>query len=182
MSNNISTIGIEGDSYKLPKQSFWSSALHNSMQSGVETFGIGIDINETSSPSVSKINLSEKDANLNDVTTRALNTSFGPDVKFSAWKNIGNYSARLVKILDTTIILEVLIDKENKSYQERAYRKSRFDEYELKLGKLFLIRYYERGNETSSEILDDPRLTNSDDFPKIDFSELFKNSKLFKGK
>jgi hypothetical protein len=96
------------------------------------------------------------------------------------WKNIENISARLIEVQDDAVILECLIDKELGVYEEREFRISLFAGYDLKIGNLFYLRFFDRQNETRMEIHNDPKLTFADDFPKKDFTKLFKTSKLFK--
>jgi hypothetical protein len=104
----------------------------------------------------------------------------GSDVTvISGWKNIENISAKLIECYDDIVVLECLIDKETHIYEEREFRLSLFEGYDLTIGNLFYLRFFDRQNETRMEIHDDPALTFAADFPKRDFSELFRNSKLF---
>ncbi|MBL7763395.1 MAG: hypothetical protein JNL23_08200 [Chitinophagaceae bacterium] len=101
-------------------------------------------------------------------------------VIFAAWKNTYNISARLIEHYDEVVMLECLIDKEEKVYETREYQSSLFLGYDLIIGSLFFLRYFERKNEVRLEVHNDPRLTSLDDFPKTDFKKLFNESKLFK--
>lgn len=96
------------------------------------------------------------------------------------WKNVENISARLIEIWDDQVVLECLIDKENAIYEERSFRKSLFEGYDIEIGNLFFIRFFERPHELKMEIHNDPGLTNIDDFPKMEFVKRFKGHKLFK--
>ena len=96
------------------------------------------------------------------------------------WKNIENVPARLIEKYDEIVVLECLIDKETRHYEEREFRLKLFDGYDLSIGALFYLRVFERPNEIRMEIHDDPRLVFESDFPKGDFARLFKESKLFK--
>lgn len=98
----------------------------------------------------------------------------------SGWKTLENISARLIEFSSDQVVLECLIDKENRIYEERVFLPSLFNGYDLKIGNLFYLRFFERQNEIKLEIHDDPDLTSEDDFPKLDFVSEFKNSKLFK--
>jgi hypothetical protein len=98
------------------------------------------------------------------------------------WKNVENISARQINSYDDTVVLECLIDKELGIYEEREFRISLFDGYEIKFGNLFLLRIFERQNEIRIEIHNDPELTLKDDFPKLNFVERFGNSRLLKKK
>lgn len=100
----------------------------------------------------------------------------------SGWKNVENISARLIEHYDDTVVLECLIDKEMRIYEEREFQLSLFIGYDLKIGNLFLLRIFERKNEIRIEIHNDPGLTLKDDFPKLDFVKKFSNSRLFKKK
>ena len=111
------------------------------------------------------------------------NVSIGTDrIVLKNWKNVSNISARLVEVLSDTIILECLIDKENKIYEEREFQSKLFEGYELKVGSLFLLRLFERQNEMKLQVYNDPELTLVDDFPKLEYYKSFKDSKLFKQK
>ena len=101
-------------------------------------------------------------------------------VIITGWKSVENISARLIEHYDDTVVLECLIDKEMRIYEEREFRLSLFTGYDLKIGNLFLLRIFERKNEIRIEIHNDPGLTLKDDFPKLDFVKEFSNSRLFK--
>jgi len=98
------------------------------------------------------------------------------------WKNVENVSARLINSYNDIVVLECLIDKENGVYEEREFRKSIFEGYDIYIGSLYLLRIFERNNELRIEIHNDPELTLKDDFPKLNFTETFKDSRLFKKK
>lgn len=108
------------------------------------------------------------------------NTLGSDTVTLKGWKNIENISARLIECYDDVVVLECLIEKELGVYEEREFRISLFTGYELKIGNLFFLRFFDRDNETKIEIHNDPKLTSIKDFPKMDFNNLFKQSKLFK--
>ena len=57
-----------------------------------------------------------------------------------------------------------------------------FEGYDTSLGSLYLLRIFERQNELRIEIHNDPDLTLKDDFPKLNFAQTFKDSRLFKKK
>lgn len=80
------------------------------------------------------------------------------------------------------MVLECLIDRDNEFYEEREFRKSILEGFDLTLGKLFFLRFFERENANKIEAYDDAGLTNQNDFPKTDFKKLFDNSQLFKSK
>ena len=109
-------------------------------------------------------------------------TQISDRVVIQGWKNIENISARLIEFSEDQIVLECLIDKENKTYEERVFRPSLFVNYKLDIGNLFYLRFFERPNEIKMEVHDDPSLTSKDDFPKLEFVKEFKNSKLFRKK
>lgn len=123
--------------------------------------------------SISKFDVSEKLAKT--FTALASETIF-----ISGWKNVENISSRLIEIYENTVVLECLIDRELNIFEEREFRSSLFSEEDLALGNLFLLRVFDRQNESRLEIHTDPKLTLQKDFPNIDFPALFKKSKLFK--
>jgi hypothetical protein len=98
----------------------------------------------------------------------------------SGWKNIENISARLIEFYDNVVVLECLIDREQGLYEEREFRSSVFSQHDLHIGNLFYLRIFERENESRIEIHSDPELNFIEDFPKINFNKLFKESNLFK--
>lgn len=103
-------------------------------------------------------------------------------VIITEWKNVENISARLIEFYDDKVILECLVNKEERIYEEREFKTSLFDGYEIKIGNLFLLKFLERQNEIKMQIHNDPGLTFKEDFPKLDFVEKFKDSRLFKKK
>ncbi|MBN2745259.1 MAG: hypothetical protein JXR34_00900 [Bacteroidales bacterium] len=96
------------------------------------------------------------------------------------WKNVENVPARLVSYSSCNVVLECLMDKEKRIYQERTFPASIFDEMELQEGKLFYLRLFERPSEMKLQVLDDPSLILEDDFPKSRLAEKYKSSRLFK--
>lgn len=98
----------------------------------------------------------------------------------SGWKNIENISSRLIENCGEHIVLECLIDKESEVYEERIFRSSLFNGFNLEPGNLFYLRFFERDNETKMEVHDGMGIVSENDFPSINFTELFRNSKLFK--
>jgi hypothetical protein len=101
-------------------------------------------------------------------------------IVLSGWKNIENIPSRLLENHEKSVILECLIDRENRTYEEREFKKSLFEGYDLQIGNLFYLRVFERPNELKIEVHDSPGLTSSDDFPKLDFESLIRSSRLFK--
>jgi hypothetical protein len=100
-------------------------------------------------------------------------------VAIKPWKSVENISARLIEFYDNVVVLECLIDKENGIYEEREFRSSLFNGYDMTVGNLFYLRIFDRDNQTRMEVHNDPDLTNAEDFPKMNFTKLFSNSKLF---
>lgn len=107
---------------------------------------------------------------------------FSDRVIIHSWKNVENISARLVNSYDNSVILECLINKENGIYEEREFKASLFEDYEIKQGNLFYLRVFERKNEVRLEIHNDPGLTRIEDFPKMDFLGRYHKSRLYKDK
>jgi len=103
-------------------------------------------------------------------------------VVIRGWKPVENISSRLIEFNDDFVVLECLIDREEQIYEEREFKSSLFTGYNLDIGSLFFLRIWERPNEIRIEIHDDPELTLNNDFPKLDFVEKYKSSRLFKGK
>ncbi len=114
-------------------------------------------------------------------TSRERLSEYSDVVVIQGWKNVENISSRLIEHCDDNVVLECLIDREEGIYEEREFRSSLFTGYNLDIGNLFYLRIFERPNEIRIEIHDDPELTLKDDFPKLDFVEKYKSSRLFKG-
>ncbi|HED37178.1 MAG TPA: hypothetical protein ENI76_02885 [Ignavibacteria bacterium] len=115
-----------------------------------------------------------------ETTAKEINTFRVDDIIISRWKNVENISSRVVEYFDDTVILECLIDKDLKIYEEREFGSSLFADYDLETGSLFLLRIFERKNEIRIEVHNDSGLTLEDDFPKLDFVKEFSKSRLFK--
>ncbi len=115
-----------------------------------------------------------------ETTAKEIVTFSPDDIIISRWKNVENISTRLVEYYDDTVILECLIDKDLKIYEEREFGSSLFADYDLEIGNLFLLRIFERKNEIRIEVHNDPGLILKDDFPKLDFVKEFSKSRLFK--
>jgi len=107
-------------------------------------------------------------------------TAYRDNIVLASWKNTDNFSARLIDFSEQHVIIECLVDKENGVYEERCFRSNIFENYELEIGKLFFLRFFERASEVKMQIHDDPDLTLKEDFPKLNLSEKYKNSRLFK--
>ncbi|MEA3448487.1 MAG: hypothetical protein U9Q98_08590 [Bacteroidota bacterium] len=97
------------------------------------------------------------------------------------WNNSENIHARLIEVTGTTVVLECLVDKENKIYEEREFDKDLFDGYEIKEGYFFLLRFYTRKNEMKLEVHDNKSgLVKDEHFKSINLYEAFKNNPIFK--
>jgi hypothetical protein len=96
------------------------------------------------------------------------------------WKNIENISARLIENCGENIVLECLIDKENSIYEERIFETSLFEGYNIEIGSLFYLRFFKRKNEAKMEVHEGKGIVLEEDFPKLNFKEIFSSSKLFK--
>lgn len=99
------------------------------------------------------------------------------------WRNKKNFSARIIEVLDKTVIVECLIDKEYRIYEEREFPLVPFfDGIDIVEGNLLLIRYSERKNEMRIEIISGAEFVLPDDFPKSNIKEKFTQSTFFKNK
>ena len=97
------------------------------------------------------------------------------------WKCVLVLSARLIEAYDNIVVLECLIDSESKTYQEREFHAALFEGYKIEQGSLFQLKFYERSHESRMEVLDGTGIIDEAiDFPKLDFSKLFSNSRFFK--
>lgn len=109
-------------------------------------------------------------------------STFSDIVVLKNWKNIENFPGRVIEVNDEYVVLECLVDKENRIYEERIFKKSLFNNYNLKETEYFYLRLFERQNEMLFQIHNTPGLILESDFPKLDFVKEFSKSKLFKKK
>lgn len=114
----------------------------------------------------------------NEIETEPSNNK----IYLKIWNPKHRLSARLIEFYDDVVKLECLIDKENSIYEEKEFSKNLFNELEIKINNLFFIKLFERIGEAKIEIIFDRNNTFKDDFPRLDFVEAFKDSKLFKKK
>lgn len=96
------------------------------------------------------------------------------------WKNVENISSRLLDFDEDIVVLECLTDRENGIYEEREFKRSLFEEEQLKEGNLFYLRTWERPNEIRIEIHFDKKFERQYDFPKSNLNATFKNLSIFK--
>ncbi len=122
---------------------------------------------------------SQADANVK-IEEQTKVSPFYEGVLLENWKNTENVSSRLIEYNDDSVILECLIDREQEIYEEREFVITLFEGYNVEVGSLFYLRFFERRNELKLEIHDDPGLTRADDFTSKNLTELFKQSRLFK--
>lgn len=121
----------------------------------------------SSSVDKAQIDTSERKANVNQIQLRP-------------WRNVANITGRLIDSFEDRVVLECLMDRELKMYQERTFQKILFKGYELVVGSIFYLRIFERDNEMRIEVHEDVRRDFSRDFEKKDLEQLIKGSKLFK--
>jgi hypothetical protein len=106
----------------------------------------------------------------------------GEGTYITGWRNTENRSSRIIEIYDQSILLECLIDKERKEYAEIEYKKTMFQDMELYIGKFLKLCFYERANQVMMEVIDNSKLIDENDFPKVELSKEFKNLILKKKK
>ena len=108
--------------------------------------------------------------------------SLSEGVVIHNWKNVQNISARLLASDDEKVLLECLVDRENKVYEEREFKLSLFKNMDLKIGKLFKLCFYERQHQQMIEVKDNPKLVSETDFPRTSFKEKYSGMPLKKSK
>jgi len=96
------------------------------------------------------------------------------------WKLVQNIPSQIVSYDDHEIVVECLVDRESRTYQERTFSRDIFEGYKLFETKKFLIQVYERSGGMKLEILDKDGLVSADDFPQVNFEKLFGNIDAFK--
>lgn len=97
---------------------------------------------------------------------------------FGVWKLMLNLSARVISYDDESVLLECLVDKEQRIYEKIQYASWLFKGFELFQGKLFKICQYARQNEARLVVKDNPNLILDDDFPKTNFASKFADVKI----
>lgn len=96
-------------------------------------------------------------------------------VHLSSWRLAANISSKVLAEDEEYVLLECLIDKEERLYEEREFSKTLFEGFNLKVGDLFKICIYKRQNQEMIEVKDGSLLVNEDDFPKVDFFGQFED-------
>lgn len=117
---------------------------------------------------------------IEDKESNAWKISIGEGNYVTGWKLVSSVSARLLCFTEDTVMVECLIDREQRIYAELEFEKFLFEEFELLEGKLFKISTYERPRQKMIEVMDNPNLVSQSDFPKIDFVAEFKSLPLKK--
>jgi hypothetical protein len=113
---------------------------------------------------------------ITSVCDEEVTAEYSDHVVLHGWKNVENISSRLISTYDNIVLLECLIDREEGIYEEREFSLSLFEGYEINTGSLFYLRVFERPHEIRIEVHNDPGLTHAEDFPSIDFKELYNKS------
>jgi hypothetical protein len=106
---------------------------------------------------------------------------FGEGTFINSWKLIDRISVRIVEIFESNIVLECLIDKLSTTYELREFDFEDFEDFELHVGKQFILEYFKRPKgQTLMIIKDDVSLINENDFPKNDFEKTLSHIKFRK--
>jgi len=95
------------------------------------------------------------------------------------WKQKDSYSARITEIYDKVVVLELVIDRDERITEEREFEIKYFEGLKIEIGNLFKVKRFERPNSQMIQVCDGNGIVNREDFPKVDFSQ-FKNKSLFK--
>lgn len=69
------------------------------------------------------------------------------------WKLKYSFPSKIISISQDSVLLEIVRDAENIETEERVFDKALFDDYELKLGKFFKVRLFEKRNSIMTEII-----------------------------
>ena len=96
------------------------------------------------------------------------------------WKLTKRVSTRVLKIGETHVLLDCLVDPEDRIYEEWEFELSFFEGVNLSIGKTLKLHYYSRPTQIMMEILDTPGLVDSGDFPIIDFVKELSDINIFK--
>lgn len=101
-------------------------------------------------------------------------------IHLEPWRTIENIPSRVVQISEEIVVLECLVDSENKKYEERIFLSSLFKGIPLSEGKYLYLRFLERSNELKIQVHDDKNLISKDDFPSESLVEKYKDHRLFR--
>ena len=151
----------------------YTYASHSKVVEPVETKNIST-INEFNDTKKAEFDL------LNNETEEKTYYGSTSDRFLYSWVLVNSISAKLLEYYNDSVLLECLIHKDERIYEEREFDKSLFSEFDLKEGALFKIQLFERPSEQRIRILNKPGLVSESDFPQIDFEEKYKNSPIFK--
>lgn len=97
------------------------------------------------------------------------------------WKNTQNLSARIIEVNEQNVLLECLIDKRIRQYQERRFNIDLFDGIaEIKQGKLIMLQVYQKPQHFMIKIVDGEGMIPKSDFQNNDVFEKVRKSSIFK--
>jgi hypothetical protein len=148
-----------------------------------------------SSSSSSSIGFSEEDSKTHLFKNVGLKTesSYGKEqsseilellmpegTSIKTWKLIKTLSSRILEFDDEMVLVESLVDKENRIYAEQELDVTLFSEVNMKVGMYFKLCYYKRENKMMLEVVYSPGLVLESDFEKTNFKEMFSDLQLKK--
>jgi hypothetical protein len=98
-------------------------------------------------------------------------TDFEGTGMINAWDQFASFSSRLIKVTAEYVVLEMVIDSEQRVIEEREFDISMFEGLKLKEGGFFKVNCYKRPREQRMSIIDGSGMVNAEDFPNINFDE-----------
>ncbi|NGP88985.1 hypothetical protein [Fodinibius halophilus] len=82
-----------------------------------------------------------------------------------SWDTVKTFDARVIEINDPNVVLDCLIDRENKRFETRIFRLELFNNFEkLREGQYILIRQFTKPGKVSFTINDGEKLVNKEYF------------------
>ena len=93
-----------------------------------------------------------------------------------SWKLIDSYAAKIIDCNEKSVILDVVIDKENSFTQERIFKRSFFsNEIDIEVGTFLKLNVYERPDAQMIRVSEGLHVSD-DDFPKVNLAKFSKKS------
>ena len=105
-------------------------------------------------------------------------TSLTQTFTLSAWHLVTSYPCRVLDKYNDTVLIEVVINKEDREVEEREVSSTYFHGLKTHKGAFLKLQTYKRPNSGMFLFISGEDIVNDDDFPKVDFTELMKDDRL----
>lgn len=92
-----------------------------------------------------------------------------------SWTQFASYSARIVELRQSGIVIEMIIDSETQRTEDRLFDEKMFEGIPRVIGQFLKVKCYERKNCQMIQITNGDGLVRPEDFPKINFDKFLDN-------